>query len=112
MTLRLEIRNAQGPQRFYWRIVDGDNILARSETLYNKQDAITAATKMKYYTNEYEFEVISTVDRRYPYSWHAQAKNSRLVVSSTDMYATYAGADQAKEYVRRNAPNSEIVDLT
>jgi uncharacterized protein YegP (UPF0339 family) len=112
VTLRLEIRDAEGPQRYFWRIKDGDNILARSETMYNKADAVSAANNMKNNTAAYQFEVTNTQDRDYPYSWHAQAGNNRLLVSSTDLYRTYDLADNAKNYVRRNAPYAEIVDMT
>jgi uncharacterized protein YegP (UPF0339 family) len=110
--LKLQICHASGAQPFYWRVVDGADILARSETMYNKADALAAATKMKFHTSEYAFEVISTTDQKYPYSWHAEAKNSRLVVSSTNFYSTYALAHQAMEHVRLNAPYGDIEDLT
>ncbi len=112
MTLRFEIRNAAGRQPFLWRIVDGGDILARSETMFHKQDAVSAAENMKYHTDEHDFEIITTRLLQYPYSWHAQAENGRIVVSSITMYPTYEEADTAKEHVRQNAPDAEIVDLT
>ena len=111
-TLKLQICRAQGAQPYFWRIVSGTDILARSETMFNKADAVKAANQMRYYTSEYQFEVINTTDRLRPYSWHAQAKNSRLVVSSTDLYGIYTQAYGAMEYVRTNVPYGDIEDLT
>jgi uncharacterized protein YegP (UPF0339 family) len=110
--LKFAIRVAEGTQRYFWRIMDGEDILARSETMVDKRSAIAAANKMKFNTEEYEFEVFRTKEPNYPYSWHAQAGNSRLLVSSTNLYNTHAGADQAKNYVKLNAPYAEVVDET
>src|SRR5262245_3588468 len=73
--LRFEIRSAAGAQPYYWRIVDGVNVLARSETLHNKSDASEAASKLKYHTSAYVFEVTAIKDPAFHYSWHAQAGN-------------------------------------
>ncbi|GIJ76006.1 hypothetical protein SAMN05443287_106190 [Micromonospora phaseoli] len=46
--MEFQIRNAQGNQRYYWRIVASNGqVLATSETYYNKSDAQTAAQSVK-----------------------------------------------------------------
>lgn len=112
MTLRFEVHDAQGSQSYYWRIKDGDDILAKSETMYNKSDAVAAANKMKNNTSDYTFEVISTSNRDKPYSWHAKAGNNRLVVSSTNSYRTYSDASDGMNHVKRNAPYAVVEDMT
>lgn len=109
--LAIEIRDAVGTQSKFWRIVDGEDVLARSETMHNKRDAVAAATHIKEDTPAYRFEVIRTQDPQYPFSWHA-SRSGRIVVASTNMYTLYGGADVAKEYVRLNIHLAPIVDLT
>lgn len=112
MSLRFEICDADGYQPYYWRIVDGDKILAKSETMHNKADAFAAARKMKENTAAYTFEVFRTNDQAYPFSWHAYAANNRLVVSANYRYQTYSDASTVMNYVKTNAVSAVIVDKT
>ncbi|WP_431905574.1 YegP family protein [Micromonospora carbonacea] len=46
--MEFQIRNAQGNQGYYWRIVASNGkVLAASETYYNKGDAQSAAQSVK-----------------------------------------------------------------
>lgn len=48
--MEFQILNAQGNQRYYWRIVASNGqVLATSETYYNKSDAQSAAQSVKTY---------------------------------------------------------------
>ena len=109
--LAIEICDAVGTQSKFWRIADGDDIKARSETMHNKTDAVATATHFKENTAAYTFEVTSTRDANYPYSWHA-TRNGLIVVSSTEMYKLWVGADQGMEFIRANVRWAPIVDLT
>jgi len=58
--LAIEICEAVGTQSKFWRVVNGKDVLARSETMYNKTDAVVTATHFKENTAAYKFEVIRT----------------------------------------------------
>lgn len=46
--MQFEIRRASGAQKYYWRIVASNSqVLATSETYWNKQDAINAADSVR-----------------------------------------------------------------
>lgn len=46
--MQFEIRRATGSQKYYWRIVASNGqVLATSETYWNKQDAINAADSVR-----------------------------------------------------------------
>jgi hypothetical protein len=89
----------------------GEDVLARSETMYNKTDAVVTATHFKENTRPTSSRSFGPGNPSTPFTWHS-TRVGRIVVASTDMYSLYGGADQAKEYVRLNLANAPIVDLT
>lgn len=112
-TLRFEICDAQGYQPYFWRVVDGDRILARSETMVSKAAAFDAAEKVKSYAGSslLAFEYFQAQNGKW--DWHAKAtRNHEIMIQSTYYYDTSTAAYNAAAYVERNAPAAVIVDMT
>jgi uncharacterized protein YegP (UPF0339 family) len=112
-TLRFEICEAQGYQPYFWRVVDGGRVLAKSETMVSKSNALEGAQKVKSYagTSLLDFEYFQA--RNGKWDWHAKAtRNHEIMVESTYFYDTSAAARDAAAYVERNAPAAVIVDMT
>jgi uncharacterized protein YegP (UPF0339 family) len=112
-TLRFEVRDAQGSQPYFWRVVDGDRILAKSETMTTKANALDAAKKVKSYAGTSLIVFESFEARNGKWVWHAKTtRNHEIMIASTDYYATRTAAAEAAAYVERNAPAAVVVDMT
>lgn len=111
--LRFEVHDAEGVQPYFWHVVAGDDIVARSETMYRKASALSAAQKVKAYANmptHIQFEVF--LARNGKFDWHAKAANHEIMISSTKWYEREAGARAAADLVRINAATAVIEDMT
>jgi uncharacterized protein YegP (UPF0339 family) len=112
-SLVFEVRDAEGPQGYFWRVVDGDRILARSETMVSKQNALDGARKVKEYAGTALLTFEYWQARNGKWDWHAKAvRNSEIMITSTLYYDTADAANSAALYVERNAPTAVIVDRT
>jgi uncharacterized protein YegP (UPF0339 family) len=100
-------------QGYFWHVVDGDRILARSETMVAKVSALEGAQKVKSYagTSLIVFEYFMA--RNGKYDWHAKAtRNHEIMIESTYFYDTAAAARNAGAFVENNASTAVIVDMT
>jgi uncharacterized protein YegP (UPF0339 family) len=90
-------------------------LLAKSETLRNKADALSAAQTLKIHADNpscVTFSVLPSKSAAQPWTWHATTNNNRILIASSETYRDRSGAQNAIDSIKRNAPSAEIVDLT
>lgn len=110
-SLEFQIRNADDSnQRFYWRVVSYGDVLARSETMYDKASCQSAAQNVKSGNVKGYFTDGPGNDGKY--RWKVTGWNNRTVINSTDAFATREGAAAVANKVKDNATNAVIVDQT
>ncbi|MFJ6198842.1 hypothetical protein [Micromonospora sp. NPDC092111] len=111
--MQFQILRAQGAQPYFWRVIaDNNRELAKSETLHNKADAISAAQKLKTSALSLRFEVFLSNSGSQPWSWRVWSTNNRILVAASETYTNYTGAQHAADVVKWGAGSAQIVDLT
>ena len=109
--LEFQIRNFDDKdQPFYWRVVLGSEVLARSENMANKEDCESAAQTVKNGDVKGYFSWQSDKDKKY--RWRVRGNNNEIMINSTDSFDTKPGSDAVANKVKDNARFATIVDQT
>lgn len=106
----IEVQRGTSAQPFHIRVTEA-TLLAKSETYFNRVDALATANKLKV-VSQLRFETFVTNSPTHPYSWHILASNGKKLVSSVHMYGDHAEANRVMVAVKTALPYAEVKDLT
>ncbi len=108
--MELQIRDSEdNQQHYYWRAVNDGEVLAWSETMFNKSDCVNAAQTVKHGSVKGYFW--HQASNGY-YYWTVQGLNGRTLLASPANFRSSDAASAVANYVSANARYASIVDYT